>query len=713
MNLQSISDNIEVISNFPKEGIYFRDISPLLANHDAREMAFNMMYDLLKNLNINYVAGIESRGFIFGIALSQRLKCDFVMLRKSKLNIENSINIDYGLENVKNTLCVQQNVLKKGSNVLIVDDILSTGGSLIAGCELIENIGCHAVGCSCLIELLGIQKKNKLNKYKIFSLLKYSTNESSKFISKHDQLYNAKKIEYFPLEYPFLDDDRIIVFSSPSMKTIANNIVSKSIHFRSGSIHWNYFPDGYPNIKFEHLKYLENRKIVFIISLYDKSYILEQLSMMMVLSRQFIESLDIVIPYFAPGTMERVEEEGTLATAEITAKIIASGLPLTKNGVPIIHIFDLHTLHNRFYFPDTVFVRMETGIDLLLRKISPNATIVFPDEGAFKRFGSMFSKFKIMICHKIRNNNTTTIKIVNKLNWPNDDSNCLNDVIIVDDLVQSGKTLEECRKALVEIGAKKISAYVTHAIFPKKNYRNFINGGFHKFYVTNTIPEITSIIEKHSPFEVLHIEDILIERFKTSFKLKENLSNKMITVNIYVASTNNTKLNSTYIAINTYLKKKFISKRIDVNVFGVAVPSDVHEQPIENETLTGCENRLNNLIKYVKHYNYKYDVLVSIENGINKNEETGNDPYDFCVTQIMCNDEKFTTISSHKTYVPRKFVDASMAQNQNVTVGNLIEQEFGLNSGCWHEKFGELTREEDIVNTLSFNFFKNDLGGKI
>ena len=710
MNLQSISNYIEVTPNFPKEGIHFRDISPLLANHDAREAAFNMMYDLVKHLNISYVAGIESRGFIFGIALSQRLNCDFVMLRKTKGNILNSIKIDYGLEKVKNTLCVQQDVLKKGTNVLIVDDILSTGGSLIAGCELIEKIGCNAIGCSCLIELLGVQKKEKLKKYKIFSLLKYSANESSKFISQHDQLYNATKIEYFPLEYPFLDDDRIIVFSSPSMKSVANGIVSKSIHFRSGAIHWNYFPDGYPNIKFEHLKYLENRKIVFIVSLYDKSFILEQLSMMMVLSRQFIESLDIVIPYFAPGTMERVEEEGTLATAETTAKIIASGLPLTKNGVPVIHIFDLHTLHNRFYFPDTVFVRMETGIDLLLRKISQNTTIVFPDEGAFKRFRSMFQKFKIMICHKIRNNNDTSIKIVNKLNWPTDDSNCFDDVLIVDDLIQSGKTLEECRKALVLLGAKKVSAYVTHAVFPKKNYRNFFNGGFHKFYVTNSIPEITNIIEGYTPFEVLHIEDILIDRFTVSFKLSNNYTlHKTNIINVYVASTNNTKLSATYIALNEYLKTKNNFKLTKINVFGVAVPSEVPEQPIEDETVEGCENRLNNLLKYVKYYNYKYDILIAIENGVNRNKENNEEPYDFCAIKIMCGENKIMTISQHQTFFPKKFIDSSISQNQNVTVGNLIEQEYGLASGQWHEKFGTLTRQEDITNTLKVEFLKNKI----
>jgi phosphoribosylpyrophosphate synthetase len=95
---------------------------------------------------------------------------------------------------------------------------------------------------------------------------------------------------------------------------------------------WNYFPDGWPNISFEHPSKLQGRHVVFLGSLYDRTKFVEQLSVVMILPRQFVRSLSIVFPYFAPGTMERVDEEGIVATAETVAKLFASAIPMTKNG---------------------------------------------------------------------------------------------------------------------------------------------------------------------------------------------------------------------------------------------------------------------------------------------------------------------------------------------------------------------------------------------
>jgi adenine phosphoribosyltransferase len=718
MNLQSISNLIEVVPDFPEAGIFFRDISQLLAHFDARDATFDMLYDLVKDLNIDYVVGIESRGFIFGVALAERLKCGFVMLRKPGRH-PNPIKVEYGLEYKKQeTLCIQPGIIHPGKNVLIVDDILATGGSFLAACELVaDKAGANIAGLVCLAELFGLPKRErqiknsstglvektyKLNDFKIFSLLKYSANESSKFISRHDQLFNAKKVDYFPLEYPFCNDRRVIVFSTPSMRSIANGIVSKSMNFRSGAIHWNYFPDGFPNIKFEHMKFLENRDVVFIGSLFDKATLLEQLSMTLVLSDQFVRSLSIVFPYFAPGTMERVEEEGTLATAETTSRLITSALPLTKTGRPTLHIFDIHALPNRFYFPkDKVCVRMETGIDLLLKKIPKTITIVFPDDGAYKRFRSIFERegFKIVICSKIRIGDDRIIKIVDMHNISKEDVSYLNDMIIVDDLVQSGKTLEECRKALVNLGAKRVSCYVTHAVFPKKGYKKFINSEFYKFYITNTIPENANVLENVNPFEVLHIEELLINRFNESFELVEK-ENDVTHLTCYVASTNKTKLEATYVAIKEYLKTMGTYDSTKVHITGVAVPSEVAEQPIGSETYTGCANRLANLTEYVKYHKYNYNMLVSIENGVSCLEDD-TDPYDFAVVKIQTvAGEEVMITSDHKTVFPKTYLERSVAQNQSVTVGNLIEKDLNIRDGLWHTRFGTKSRQDDLKDTI-------------
>lgn len=113
--------------------------------------------------------------------------------------------------------------------------------------------------------------------------------------------------------------------------------------FRKGYVDWKYFPDGYPNIKFEKLKYLENKHLLFLGSLYDKNKLFEQISLTIALARQHVKSFIVFYPYFAPGTMERVDQEGTLATAETMAKMVST-IPGTKSGSSIVCIYDIHAL---------------------------------------------------------------------------------------------------------------------------------------------------------------------------------------------------------------------------------------------------------------------------------------------------------------------------------------------------------------------------------
>lgn len=180
MSLQDISNIIDVVPNFPKEGIFFRDISQLLADYKLREKTFDYMFDLVKDLNIDYVAGLDPRGFIFGSAIATRLKCGFVMLKKLN-KMTKTVQVRYGLETNQDVLTIHHGLIEKGKKVLIVDDLLATGGSLSAGCKLIEKIECDVVGCLCFIELTGLSNRSeKLNDYKIYSLLKYLYNSENK-----------------------------------------------------------------------------------------------------------------------------------------------------------------------------------------------------------------------------------------------------------------------------------------------------------------------------------------------------------------------------------------------------------------------------------------------------------------------------------------------------------------------------------------------------
>lgn len=160
-------------------------------------------------------------------------------------------------------------------------------------------------------------------------------------------------------------------------------------------------------------------------------------------------------------------------------------------------------------------MRLLSAIPLLIKTLPPNSTIAFPDDGAAKRFKKSFpSTFPIIVCSKVREMDKRTIRITDRLNWPKDESHVLDHVVIVDDLVQTGGTLHECRLALVAAGAKSVSAYVTHCVFPDKGYVKFeakgAYEGFKNFYTTNTIVEVANQIESKPPFVVLKIQETIV-----------------------------------------------------------------------------------------------------------------------------------------------------------------------------------------------------------
>jgi adenine phosphoribosyltransferase len=722
ISLQDISTCIKVVPNFPKEGIYFRDISSLLVDPNLYEKAIDLLANLVSKIKIDIVAGLESRGFLFGQSLATKLKKGFVMLRKPN-KMPDVIEVSYGLEYGKDVLTIQRNLIPEGSHVLIVDDLLATGGSFLAGCELIEKISCHVAGCISLIELVGLKQKEELNKYKLFSLIKYPAHNANKFISQEDELLHKKPVEYFPLTNVQPNDNRIVVFAHPSMRSIADNIVSNCKYFRTGTIVWNSFPDNYPNITFEHLELLENKRVVFIGSLYQKSTFFEQLSVITVLPRQRIKSLDIFLPYFAPGTMERVMTEGTLATAETCANIISKCLPMTQEGPAKLHIFDLHNTVTRFYFSDSVIVHMDSAMSLLKQKLAErfninSVTIAFPDEGASKRFGHDFDNYRQIICSKVREGDKRIIRIIDRKNWPDEkhDSECMNDVIIVDDLVQSGGTLDECRKALLKCGAKRVSAYVTHAVFPNAAYNKFMQADtFHKFYITNTIPEVANIIDGKGPFEVIKIDNLVRDSLLKSInkKPKQEIKNKAYKYTVYVASENKTKLSATYDAIDRVLLcADEINYKLDV--YGVNSPSGVSEQPINIETSIGCDNRMKQLQKYIDHNNINCDILVSIENGIFYDDvisiNSDTKPEDKCnVSVIFKKGTKLyegKSLSEDVTVFPVKFLIESLETKQTVTVGKLIEKAYGYKPDAWHENFDKKISRHDMIENAIVAAFK-------
>lgn len=168
-----IQKAIRIIPNFPKQGIMFQDITTLLANPKAFVQTINMFYEHFKSKGIDYVAAVESRGYLFGALLAYKLGCGLIIIRKAgKLPAEVE-RVEYNLEYGTDILEVHKNAIEAGKRVLIIDDILATGGTIEAACRLIEKIGGKSVAAAFVVELDGLNGRDKLPAgVEVFSLLK-------------------------------------------------------------------------------------------------------------------------------------------------------------------------------------------------------------------------------------------------------------------------------------------------------------------------------------------------------------------------------------------------------------------------------------------------------------------------------------------------------------------------------------------------------------
>ncbi len=164
---------IRSIPDFPVPGILFRDITTLIRDGDAFQEAIDKMVDHYRETPIDLVAGVEARGWIFGAPLAYELGAGFVPIRKpSKLPAE-KVSMSYALEYGTNTIEMHRDAIDPGSQILLVDDLLATGGTSKAAIELIEKLGGKVASLGFLIELVDLKGRDKLTGYDVFSLIKF------------------------------------------------------------------------------------------------------------------------------------------------------------------------------------------------------------------------------------------------------------------------------------------------------------------------------------------------------------------------------------------------------------------------------------------------------------------------------------------------------------------------------------------------------------
>jgi phosphoribosylpyrophosphate synthetase len=187
--------------------------------------------------------------------------------------------------------------------------------------------------------------------------------------------------------------------------------------------------------------------------------------------------------------------------------MFSAAAPAGPGPIPL-YIWDAHALSIRHYFGPSIAPRFKSGVKRLTeeKRLDKDDVIVFPDEGAWKRFKVMFSDEKrkmrhpFSVCRKIRQDGERMISLQ------------VEDVagkhaVIVDDLIHSGGTILECKKALDQAGAARVSVFITHAVMENEAWKKFLDAGFEKIWITDSIPETASAIEGQKPFEVVSLVD--------------------------------------------------------------------------------------------------------------------------------------------------------------------------------------------------------------
>ncbi|OGC03303.1 adenine phosphoribosyltransferase [candidate division WOR-1 bacterium RIFOXYA12_FULL_43_27] len=172
-----LEKHIRTVPHFPKEGIMFKDITTLLKHKDAFRFAIKEFTERYRDSGITKVVGAESRGFIFGAVLAHELNCGFVPARKKGKLPAKSISEEYELEYGTDSLHMHEDAIEKGDKVLVVDDLIATGGTVKAVCDMVKKLGGTVVECSFLIELTFLKGREKLGNIPAFSLITYDSEE--------------------------------------------------------------------------------------------------------------------------------------------------------------------------------------------------------------------------------------------------------------------------------------------------------------------------------------------------------------------------------------------------------------------------------------------------------------------------------------------------------------------------------------------------------
>ncbi|GAB4183185.1 MAG: adenine phosphoribosyltransferase [Wenzhouxiangellaceae bacterium] len=177
MDTITLKSYIHTVADFPRPGIRFRDITPLLAAPEAYSAVITLLKERLSLYDVEAIVGIEARGFIFGAALAHHMHLPFHLVRKAGKLPRNTASVEYALEYGQDALEIHRDAVKGGQRFAVIDDVLATGGTAQAVVRLLEGCGAQVTCCLFLMELQGLAGREKLQSPKVESLLSYTLDE--------------------------------------------------------------------------------------------------------------------------------------------------------------------------------------------------------------------------------------------------------------------------------------------------------------------------------------------------------------------------------------------------------------------------------------------------------------------------------------------------------------------------------------------------------
>ncbi len=171
--MKKLEDYVVTIPDFPEPGIMFRDVTSVLQDADGLQLAINSLQDLLKDVEFDVLIGTESRGFIFGMPIAYNLHKPFVLVRKKGKLPRETVSKEYDLEYGKAVIEMHKDAIKPRQKIVLVDDLIATGGTMKAAAELVEELGGEVVKIIFLMELAGLKGRDALKGYDVESVIKY------------------------------------------------------------------------------------------------------------------------------------------------------------------------------------------------------------------------------------------------------------------------------------------------------------------------------------------------------------------------------------------------------------------------------------------------------------------------------------------------------------------------------------------------------------